>query len=169
MIQDTKTWRATVGKQLGTTVPVVKKGVNAIMFGMDGAKWRRRENIPGIYRSPPIERLEKEIKAARVLITDDEIKHGRANEIDKPARILSRAVERAEVAIISALSAHLHEHGWITTTLIHDEIVIRHSNRFLNQNDEVQNLDRISKMNLRSFEDLRGWPPGTLQLKIQRL
>ena len=169
MIQDTKAWRAMVSQQLGTSIAKVKRGVSAIMFGMDSAKWRRRENIPGIYRSPALERLEKEIKAARTLITDDEVRFGKAAMTDKPTRILSRAVERVEEEITSALSAHLREHGWITSTLIHDEIVIRHSNQFLNQNDEAQNLDRISKMNLRSFEDSRGWPPGTLQLKIQRL
>ena len=169
MIQDTKMWRAMVSKQLGTSVSVVKRGVSSIMFGMDSSKWRRRENIPGVYRSPALERLEKEIKAARALITDEEIRFGKAAMTDKPARILSRAVERVEEGIMSALSAHLREYGWITSTLIHDELVIRHSNRFLNQNDEMQNLDRISKMNLRSFEDSRGWPPGTLQLKIQRL
>ena len=169
LIQDTKAWRAEAGKQLGVSVPTVKKGVNAIMFGMNSSNWRRREKIPNTCRSSRFERLEGEIKAARTLITDDEIKNMRADLKDKPSRTLSRAVERAEIWITSALSARLQEYGWITTTLIHDEIIICNSSRFLNLNDEMQTLDQVSKLSLRTFEDSRGWPPGTLQLKIQRI
>ena len=139
------------------------------MFGMNSRNWRRREKIPITCRSTRFERLEGEIKAARTLITDDEIQNMRANLKDKPSRTLSRAVERAEAGITSALSARLQEYGWITTTLIHDEIITCHSSRFLNLNDEMQTLDQVSKLSLRTFEDSRGWPPGTLQLKIQRL
>ena len=169
MIQDTQAWRAEAGKQLEVSVRTVKNGVNAIMFGMSSSNWRRREKISNVRRSVRFERLEGEIKAARALIADDEIKSMRANLMDKPARTLSRAVERTETEIMSALSARLEEYGWIATTLIHDEIVTCHSSKFLNHNDEIQTMDQISKLSLRAFEDSRGWPPGTLQLKIQRL
>ena len=79
MTRDTKSWRAAVAEQLGVTLPIVERGVQALMFGMNSKKWRRCQGIPDNIRSPSLERLEKEIKAARVLITDDEIKAGRAS------------------------------------------------------------------------------------------
>ena len=169
MTRDSKTWRAEVAKQLGVTVPKIKKAVNSLMFGGDLRKWRRREGIPNTTRSPNLDRLEKEIKRARVLITDDEIKVGNAKATDKPARILSRAVERVEEELMSMLSSLLKEQGWTTSSLIHDEITIRHSTRFLNSNDELQSLSHFANLNLRSFEDSRGWPPGSLRIDIQKL
>ena len=115
------------------------------MFGMNSKKWRRCQGIPDNTRSPPLGRLEREIKEARVLITDDEIKAGRASPGDKPTMILSRAVEGVEEEIIAALSSHLKEQCWVTSSLIHDEIVIRHSNRFLSPNEELQSLSHNSK------------------------
>ena len=89
--------------------------------------------------------------------------------IAKPTRILSRAVERVEEEIISMLSTYLENQGWRTSSLIHDEIVIRHSNRSLNPNDEMSTLERTTKLQLRNIEDFKGWPPGTLQITIHRL
>ena len=50
----------------------IKKGVQALMFGMNSKKWRRGQGIPDNIRSPSLDRLEREIKEARMLITDDE-------------------------------------------------------------------------------------------------
>ena len=94
---------------------------------------------------------------------------GRASPGDKPARILSRTVERVEEEIIAGLMSHLKEQGWVTSSLIHDEIVVQHSNRFLNPNEELQSLCHNSKLGFRAFEDSRGWPPGSLRVDVQRL
>ena len=67
-----------------------------------------------------MERLEKEIKAARVLITDDEVRSGKAKSSDKSTRILSRAIERVEEELMSNLSSFLKGRGWDTSSLIHD-------------------------------------------------
>ena len=96
-------------------------------------------------------------------------KAGRASLGDKPARILSRTVERVEEEIIAGLMSHLKEQGWVTSSLIHDEIVVQHSNRFLNPNEELQSLCHNSKLGFRAFEDSRGWPPGSLRVDVQRL
>ena len=87
-----------------------------------------------------------------MLITDDEIKEGRASPGDKPTRILSRTVERVEEEIIAGLMSHLKEQGWVTSSLIHDEIVVQHSKRFRNPNEELQSLCHISRLGLRAFE-----------------
>ena len=51
----------------------------------------------------PLDRFEKEIEEARVLITDDEIKAGNANNVDTPVRIFSRAVERVEDELVMSM------------------------------------------------------------------
>ena len=166
MARDTKAWRAEVAKHLGSRAHNVKKGVSALMFGMNSNTWRRRNGIADNARSPLLDRLEKEIKAARVLITDDEVKEGRAKYTDKPTRILSRAVERVEVELMTKLRLFLQEQGWETTSLIHDEITIQRSAKFSNHNEELQSLTRNVKLSLRDFESTHGWPPGSLQMDI---
>ena len=156
MIRDTRSWRPEVAKQLIVTVLQMKKGVIALLFGMKLLKWKRSEGIPDSTRSASLERLEKEIKAARVLITDDEVRSGKAKSSDKSTRILSRAVERVEEQLMSNLSSFLKGRGWETSSLIHDEIVIQRSTNFLNQNDELQSLTNNAKLSLRNFEDFRG-------------
>ena len=74
---------------------------------------------------------------ARLLITDDEIKAGKAKFGDTPTIIFSRAVERIEEELMSALSSYLKEQGWITSSLIHDEITILHPNRFISLNEQA--------------------------------
>ena len=104
-----------------------------------------------------------------MLIIDDEIKACRASPGDKPTKILSRTVERVEEEIIAVLISHLKEQGWVTSSLIHDEIVVRHSNRFFSPNEELQSLCHNSKLGFRAFVDSRGWSPGSLRVDIQRL
>ena len=158
-----------MAKQLGVTALQVKKGFSALLFGKSLIGWRRSVNIPDGVRAGSLDRLEREIKAARVLITDDEVKSGKAKITDKPTKILSRAVERVEEELMAELISRLKGQGWDTTSLIHDEITIQRSSRFLNPNEEFQALTNSAKLSLRNFEDSRGWPPGSLQIDIQKL
>ena len=139
------------------------------MFGKSSSNWKRSEGIPDHVRSPLLSRLEREIKEARVLIVDDEVKHGRATYGDKPTRTLSRAVEKVEEELMAMLISSLRRGGWETTSLIHDEVTIRDSFRFSNTNDEMQSLTATTNLSLRNFEDSRGWPPGSLRIEIQKL
>ena len=104
-----------------------------------------------------------------MLIIDDEIKEGRAKDTDKSTKILSRAVERIGVDLMTELSAFLLREGWVTSSLIHDEITIQRSTKFSNENEETQSLTNTAKLSLRDFEDSKGWPPGSLRVDIQRL
>ena len=74
-------------------------------------KSKRSEGIPDSTRSTSLERLEHEIKAARVLITDDEVRAGKAKSSDKSKRIPSRAVESVEEGLMSSLSSSLKGRG----------------------------------------------------------
>ena len=88
---------------------------------------------------------------------------------DKPTRTLSRAIERVEVELMTKLSIFLQQQGWITSSLIHDEITIQRATLFSNQNEEMQSLFKHANLCLRDFEELRGWPPGSLRIEIQKL
>ena len=146
-----------------------KKGVNDLLFGKKLLTWKRSEGIPDSTRSASRERLEKETKVARVLITDDEVRARKAKSSDKPTKILSRAVESVEEELMSCLSSFLKGRGWEKYSLIHGEIIIQRSTNFLNQNDELQSLTNNAKLSLRNFEDFRGWPPGSLHIDIHEL
>ena len=109
-------------------------------------KSKRSEGIPDSTRSTSLERLEKEIKAARVRIIDDEVRAGKVKRSDEPMKILSRAVERVEEKLMSSRSSFLKGRGWDTSSLIHDEITIQRCSNFSNQNDEQSfNLSRATQ------------------------
>ena len=67
---------------------------------------------------------------------------------------------------MASLSRTLCKAGWATTNLIHDEIVIRPSIRFYSKHSELQELNRGTELALRSYEERKGRPPGTLGANI---
>ena len=166
MIRNLREWRRKAAHDLGVDVRTVKKGINAMMFGMRLSKWKHRASIPNDKRSLSMERVEREVAKARGLIVDSEKRNNRASNNEKETRALSRAVERIERSIMENLEAHLTLKGWTTSTLIHDEIVIQHHIDSRNQQDIFDSLFRDSKMILRCFEEERGWSPGTIDLNL---
>ena len=67
---------------------------------------------------------------------------------------------------MASLSRTMCKRGWTTTTLIHDEIVIRPSIRFDSKYSELQELNRETELALRNYEERKGRPPGTLGANI---
>ena len=65
MIENKTKWRTEAAKELGTAIAIVKRGVNAILFGMDLKVWKRRSGISDDRRSSRLEKLEKEVKGGR--------------------------------------------------------------------------------------------------------
>ena len=169
MIRDTKQWRADIARELGTSIAAVKKGVNAILFGMDLRTWRRRQGIREHARSPSIVALEKEVEEARVLVVRNEERLGRGERNAKPTRTLSRAIERLEVRVMHDLSVALMNEGWETTTLIHDEIIVTRSDRQRSIEEKKKAVERAVGKALRCIEEERGWTPGTLHTNTARL
>ena len=129
-------------------------------------RWRRQNGVDDNRRSPSFERLVKEISKIRVIIADTEIQSGRVPASTKDTRILSKVVERVEEEIMSSLSKKLLERSWHTTTLIHDELILKQSARFSSHSEESASLNSEASFSLREYEDFRGWPPGTLGVKI---
>ena len=169
MVKSTTKWRASTAAELGTSVESVKRGVNAVLFGMRYSKWRMKASIQEHKRSASFAKLEKEILKARVLVTDNEVRKGAASAHWKETKTLSRAIEKIEEEITQNLSIRLADKGWTTTTLIHDELILSHSACFPSRCDEIDALRLETTLALRCFEDSRGWPPGTLTAKICEL
>ena len=166
MIRDLKDWRRKAAQELDVSVQVAKRGVSAMLFGMRHEKWKQRQGISNAKRSLSMEKIEREVIRARGLIVDHEIKKGTASRKEKETGVLSRSVERVEREIVDTLEAHLTRKGWTISTLIHDEIIIQRPRNDKCQSDSVEALVRESKLVLRSFEEARGWAPGTLDAKL---
>ena len=171
MMRDSKRWRENAAKELGTTVATIKRGVNAIMFGMEISAWKGRSKIPNERRSPALEALEKEVKEARTLIVRREMREGKYREGQKATTVLSRAVEQAEVEITELLSKALEYKGWITTTLIHDEIVVARTGEHQDDNKEIDQLQACVSSTLLKHEEKKGGGQGlcTQTLKFSEI
>ena len=169
MIRGAKQWRTEIAVEMGTAIATIKRGVNAILFGMDLKAWKRRSGISDDKRSQRLERLEKEVKEARVLIVRKEREKNPMLHRVKPTTILSRAVERVEAQIMEELSSRLAEKRWKTTTMIHDEIIVTKSGHHTDSATEGRNIQEFTKACLREFEAHKGWREGTLHANISSL
>ena len=85
---------------------------------------------------------------------------------EKEVSVLPRVVEKTERAITETIERHLAQRGWVTTTLIHDELVIQRSSDTDTQQHETEALEHDTKVAIRRFEEARGWAPGTLDMNI---
>ena len=83
MIRDLKGWRRKAALELDVGIYVVKKGINAILFGMSFQKWKHLNGISNEKRSPSIEKVEREVAKARSLIVDREFRNGKASRKEK--------------------------------------------------------------------------------------
>ena len=166
MIRDLRSWRRKAASKLDVDIPIVKRGVSAILFGMRLQKWKHLKNISNEKRSLSMEKVDREVAKARSLIVDSELKNGKASRKEKEARVLSRAAERTERELIDNLDANLTLKGWSISTLIHDEIIIQHRGDSRIHHDLVAALTRDAKLVVRNFENARGWAPGTLDINF---
>ena len=166
MIRDLKGWRRKAALELDVGIYVVKKGINAILFGMGFQKWKHLNSISNEKRSLSIEKVEREVAKARSLIVDREFRNGKASRKEKEARVLSRAAERTERELIDNLETDLTLKGWSISTLIHDEIIIQRPVDEKIYHDLVNALSRDAKLALRNFENTKGWAPGTLDVNV---
>ena len=126
MIRDLRSWRRKAAPELDVDIPIVKRGVSAILFGMRLQKWKHLNSISNEKRSLSMEKVEREAANARSLIVDRELRDNKASRKEKEARVLARAAERIERELIDNLEANLTLKGWSISTLIHDEIIIQH-------------------------------------------
>ena len=108
------------------------------------------------------------MQKARDLIAEREIAKVVAKIGDREILILSKG------EIMASLTRTLCKGGWTTTTLIHDEIVIRPSIRFDSKHSALQKLNRETELALRNYEKRKRVAAGDprrqhLQLPTLRL
>ena len=80
MFRNLKVWRQRAAQDLSTNADTVKRGIDALPFGMRHATLKRLQGIPNSRRSPSMERIEREVIKARGLIVDHEISNHRAHK-----------------------------------------------------------------------------------------
>ena len=91
MIRDLKSWRRKAASELGVDIPIVKREVSAILFGMRLQKWKHLNSISNEKRSLSMEKVEREVANARSLIVDRELRNSKASRKEKRgARPLAR-------------------------------------------------------------------------------
>ena len=79
MIRDLRSWRRKAPSELDVDIPIVKRGVSAILFGMRLQKWKHLKNISNEKRSLSMEKVDREVAKARSLIVDSELRNGKAS------------------------------------------------------------------------------------------
>ena len=77
MIRDLKSWRRKADLELGVGISIVKKGISAILFGMNFQKWKHLNSISDEKRSLSMEKVEREVAKARSLIVVRELRNGK--------------------------------------------------------------------------------------------
>ena len=87
MLRDLKSWSTDVARELSISSVRTKKGFHAILVEMKSTKWRRIEHISDYLRSPTLDRFEKEVKRAQVLIAERE--REREREIQEQSTLLA--------------------------------------------------------------------------------
>ena len=159
--------RAQAAKEYGTTSNKVKRAFNRMLFGGSLAKWKREEGIPETAYSEIVERFEKEMKRARVLIAETEKRRGQVRT-RKDATLVSNAVGRTEEQITRKLTAELEKQGWHTGTLIHDAIIIERKDEKTDSHREKAEITRIVQETLEEEMNARGWGAGLARAKVTK-
>ena len=113
------------------------------------------------------EAFENEMRGARVLIAEHELKRSGARARKSDGTLMSEAVSRAEEAIMLKIQQATGELGWETGTLIHDAVIVQ---RKSNQDPtEQRKLEQAVEKAL--FEEMaeRGWARGAARAKVTKM
>ena len=102
------------------------------------------------------------MRRARVVIVDEETRVRGGRRGAKDTTVLSHAVARAEVGVMTQLRKRVADAGWHAGTLIHDAIIVEkdgQAREFLRLSAEVENA-------LAAAAEERGWRRGLLRAKV---
>ena len=95
-VRETEHVRRQVADEYRTSMKAAKQLFNSVMFGRSIAKWKRVEKIQATAKSGLAEEFEKEMKRARVLIAEKELKKCRATSGKSDKTLMAEAVSREE-------------------------------------------------------------------------
>ena len=147
-----------------TSVKAAKKCFTLLMFGGSISKWKQVWKVPREAQSPIAEAFEKEMRRARVLIAEQELKRSGTRARKSDETLMSEAVSRAEEAIMLKIQRAVSELGWETGTLIHDAVIVQRVSKY--DPTEQRKLERAVDTALSEAMEERGWTRGSARAKV---
>ena len=138
-----------------------------MMFGGSIASWKRKAKVEREAHSPIAEAFEREMRRARILIAEAELKRTGARARKSDETLMSEAVSRAEEAIMLKMQQVAGKLGWETGTLIHDAIYVRRKS--IEDPTEQRKLEEVVEKAL--FEEMaeRGWARGAARAEVAKM
>ena len=163
-VHETDNVRKQVAEDYRTSVKAAKKCFNLLMFGGSIANWKRKFKVKSEAQSPIAEAFEREMRRARVLIAEQELKRLGAGAKKSNATLMSEAVSRAEEGIMLKIQQATGKLGWETGTLIHDAIYVQRKSS--QDPTERSKLERAVETALFEEMEERGWARGAARAKV---
>ena len=159
--------RRQVAQDYRTGVKEAKKLFNMVMFGGSISKWKQSHKVESSWKSETAEEFEKEMKMARVLIAEQELKREKARGRKSDRTLLSEAVGREEEAIMLKIQRAVSELGWETGTLIHDEIIVQRKDE--QDSTEQRKVEQAVEAALFEAMEERGWARRSARAKVTQM
>ena len=166
-VHETDEVRRQVAQSYRTSVAAAKKCLNSVMFGGSISKWKRVWKVESNAKSEVAEAFEKEMRRARILIAEQELKRNGAREERSDKTRTHEAVSREEERIMLKIQRAVSELGWETGTLIHDEIIVQKKDE--QDSTEQQKLERAVEKALFEEMEERGWARGSARAKVTKM
>jgi len=137
------------------------------MFGGSIAQWKRVWKVERETKSELAEAFEKEMRRARVLIAEQEIKRSGARQKKSDKTWMSEAVSREEERIMLKMQQATAKLGWETGTLIHDAIIVQRKSS--EDPTEQKKLEQAVDTALCEAMEERGWTVGSARAKVTKM
>ena len=167
-VHETDEVRKQVAQSYRTSVTAAKKCFNSVMFGRSVGKWKKVEKIQSTAKSSIAEKFETEMKKARVLIAEKELKKCRARDGKSDKTLMAEAVSREEEKIMLKIQRSLEQLGWKTGTLIHDAIIVQKQGQEPESAEQMK-LSKAVEETLTEAMAERGWMRGTARAKVAKM
>ena len=166
-MHETDEVRRKVAQSYRTSVTAAKKCFNSVMFGGSISKWKRVWKVESSAKSEVAEAFEKEMRRARILIAEQEIKNSGGREKRSDKTLTHEAVGREEEKLMLKIQQATSKLGWETGTLIHDAIIVQ---RKSNQ-DPTEQRALEPAVETALFEEMaeRGWARGAARAKVTKM
>ena len=166
-VRETDRVRQQVAENYRTSVKAAKKLLNSLMFGGSVAQWKRKFKVERGTKSELAEAFEKEMRRARILIAEREIKRSGSREKKSDKTWMSEAVSREEEGIMLRMQQETTKLGWETGTLIHDAIIVQRKS--IQNTAEKKELERAVETALSEAMVERGWAIGSARAKVTKM
>ena len=166
-VHETDEVRKQVAQSYRTSVTAAKKCFNSVMFGGSISKWKRVWKVDSSAKSEVAEAFEKEMRRARILIAEQEIKNSGAREKRSDKTLTHEAVGREEERLMLKIQQAAGKMGWETGTLIHDAIIVQRKDE--QDPTEQRKLEQVVEMALFEAMEERGWARGSARAKVTKM